>query len=359
MEVLAYYLPQYHPIPENDEWWGTGFTEWSSATSGRPLFRGHDQPHLPADLGFYDLRVPEARAAQAEMAAAAGLTGFIYWHYWLGGRRLLERPFNDVLISGEPDFPFCLAWANHSWQRRWGDPSRHGEMLLEQTYPGEADDEAHFRYVRRAFEDPRYVRVDGRPVFFVFSPGQLPDPARFVESWQKRAEDLGGLYLVAMLERSDYRNHVADGFDAAVGSAFVDHQSDPLTRLRSALINRKVLKGPKRFPYPVHYDPSVLDAIEGTTFPILAPNWDDTPRLGRRGSVAMDCEPQKFASRLRGALHAARALPEAEQVLIIKSWNEWGEGNYLEPDQQFGHGWLEALRSELVRVGHLPPKETA
>ena len=359
MEVLAYYLPQYHPIPENDEWWGAGFTEWASAANGRPLFRGHRQPHLPADLGFYDLRVPETRAAQAELAAAAGLTGFIYWHYWLGGKRLLERPFNDVLISGEPDFPFCLAWANHSWQRRWGDPDRYGEMLLEQTYPGDADDSAHFSYARRAFQDPRYVRIDGRPVFFVFSPGQLPDPARFVETWQERAADLGGLYLVAMLERSDYRNHVADGFDAAVGSAFVDHQGDPATRLRSALINRGVLRGPKRFPYPVHYDAAVLEAIEGTTFPIVAPNWDDTPRLGRRGSVATGCEPQKFAARLRGALHAATSLPAAEQVLILKSWNEWGEGNYLEPDQQFGHGWLEALRSELVRVGHLPPKETA
>lgn len=351
MEALAYYLPQYHPIPENDEWWGSGFTEWASATSGEPLFRGHVQPHLPSELGFYDLRVPELRERQAELARAAGLTGFIYWHYWLGGRRLLERPFNEVLVSGEPDFPFCLAWANHSWQRRWGDPSRYGEMLLEQTYPGEADDDAHFSYLRRAFEDPRYVRIEGRPVFFVFSPGQLPSPAGFVEAWQHRAADLGGLYLVAMLERSDYRSHVADGFDAAVGSAFVDHMSDPISRLRAGLINRGLLRGPKRFRYPATYDPSQLRSIEGTAFPIVAPNWDDTPRLGRRGSVAVGSRPGLFARRLRGAIEAAKALPEAEQVLIIKSWNEWGEGNYLEPDREFGRGWLEALRAELEHAG--------
>ena len=357
MEVLAYYLPQYHPIPENDEWWGTGFTEWASATGGRPLFRGHHQPHLPADLGFYDLRVPEARAAQAELAQAAGLTGFIYWHYWLGGRRLLERPFDEVLASGDPDFPFCLAWANHSWQRRWGDPSRYGEMLLEQTYPGEEDDRAHFAHVRRAFEDPRYVRIDGRPVFFVFSPGQLPDPARFVDAWQAAAADLGGLYLVAMLERSDYRDHVADGFDAAVGAAFPGQRSHPIERLRDGLVNRGVLRGPKRFRYPERYDPAVLTAIDGTAFPVVAPNWDDTPRLGRRGTVATATSPTSFARRLRGAIEVARSLPAGEQALILKSWNEWGEGNYLEPDQEVGHGWLDALRAELARVGHPIPKE--
>jgi len=195
-------------------------------------------------------------------------------------------------------------------------------------------------------------------VLFVFSPGQLPDPARFVETWQERARDLGGLYLVAMLERSDYRNHVADGFDAAVGAAFADTVTDLGTKLRNGLINRRILKGPKRFAYPEHYDPAGLDTIEGTAFPVIAPNWDDTPRLGRRGTVATGCDPTHFAARLRGALTAAAALPIAEQVLIIKSWNEWGEGNYLEPDQEFGHGWLEALRSELDRGGHHITKES-
>lgn len=355
MEVLAHYLPQFHPIPENDDWWGPGFTEWRSAASGRPLFRGHAQPHLPGELGFYDLRVPESRAAQAELAAAHGITGFLYWHYWLGGRRLLERPFEEVLTSKEPAFPFCLAWANHSWRRRWGDPSRHGELLLEQTYPGRDDEVAHFASLRRAFEDPRYVRIDDKPVFFVFSPGLLPDPPGFVERFQKMAADLGGLFLVAMLERSDYRRHVADGFDAAVGHAFPPLHGDLVARVRDAAINRGWHRGPKRFSYPPHFDPAAFEPLEGTVFPVVAPNWDDTPRLGRRGTVCIDATPERFEQRLHGALAQASRLPAAHQVTLIKSWNEWGEGNYLEPDTKVGRGWLEAVaRATGTLEGQVP-----
>jgi lipopolysaccharide biosynthesis protein len=168
MEVLAHYLPQFHPIPENDRWWGTGFTEWTNVTRAKPLFRSHVQPHLPSDLGFYDLRVPEVREAQADLARAHGLTGFCYWHYWFGGRLLLERPFEEVLRSGSPDFPFCIAWANQSWSGIWhGAPKR---ILIEQIYP-EDDDSRHFDYLRPAFEDRRYVRMDGRPLLFVYDPG--------------------------------------------------------------------------------------------------------------------------------------------------------------------------------------------
>jgi len=347
MEVLAHYLPQFHPIPENDAWWGPGFTEWRSAAAGRPLFRGHVQPHLPGELGFYDLRVAESRAAQAALAQTHGITGFIYWHYWLGGKRLLERPFDEVLESKEPSFPFCLAWANHSWRRRWGDPSRRGELLLEQTYPGREDELAHFAYLRQAFEDPRYVRIAGKPILFVFSPGLLPDPAGFVERFQEMAASLGGLYLVAMLERSDYRNHVADGFDAAVGHAFPPSGADLITRVRDSAINRGWHHGPKRFAFPTTYDPAAFERLDGTVFPVVAPNWDDTPRLGRRGTVCVDATPERFGARLRGALAQTASLPPEQQVLVIKSWNEWGEGNYLEPDTEFGRGWLEAARREI------------
>ncbi len=214
MEVLAFYLPQFHPIPENDQWWEPGFTEWTNVTKARPLFRGHPQPHLPADLGFYDLRVPEVREHQAELARAAGLTGFIYWHYWFAGRRLLQRPFDEVLASREPDFPFCLAWANHSWSDRWmGGEER---MMLEQTYPGPEDDRAHFEYLRAAFDDPRYIRIDGAPVFFVFRADLLPDAPRFVESLREMATDDGGIYLVSCGPFADPATHVAQGFDALV-----------------------------------------------------------------------------------------------------------------------------------------------
>ncbi|MGD0881413.1 MAG: glycoside hydrolase family 99-like domain-containing protein [Acidimicrobiales bacterium] len=353
MEVLALYLPQYHPIPENDLWWGTGFTEWTNVTSARPLFPGHVQPRLPADLGFYDLRVPETREAQAELARRFGVTGFCYWHYWFAGHRLLERPFDEVVASGRPDFPFCIAWANQSWSGIWhGAPDR---ILIEQTYPGPEDDRAHFDSLLPAFRDPRYVRVGSRPVLFVYQPGGLPDPARFVETWQKMAADagLGGLYLVASLGESDYRTQEADGFDAGVVFRYPFERTTTV-KVRDRLIARRLARGPQRFPY-VEVPPDPPPWFSGRILPAVYPNWDNTPRSGRAGLVATGSTPERFAAHVRRGLERAAALPPDEQVLVIKSWNEWAEGNYLEPDSEVGTARLEALRRELVRAGHLDP----
>ena len=174
-QVLAFYLPQYHPIPENDEWWGKGFAEWTKVTRGRSLFKGHQQPHLPADLGFYDLRLPETRAYQAELAREAGLDGFIYYHYWFSGRRLLERPFDEVLKLKQPDFPFCLCWANEPWSRNWDGESR--SVLMAQSY-SQASDLEHIRWLLTAFADERYIKIDGRPLFLIYRPSDLPDIRR-------------------------------------------------------------------------------------------------------------------------------------------------------------------------------------
>ena len=351
MEVLALYLPQYHPIPENDEWWGPGFTEWTNVTKARPLFAGHVQPHLPSDLGLYDLRVPEVREAQADLARNAGITGFCYWHYWFAGKRLLERPFDEVVASGSPDFPFCVAWANQSWSGIWhGAPDR---ILMEQTYPGPEDDRAHFESLLPALRDERYVRIGGRPLLFVYQPGDLPDPARFVETWQAMAVDagLGGLYLVACLGESSYRSQVADGFDAGVLFRY------PFTRtttvkVRDRLMARGLARGPKRFPYPdVLADPPA--DFTGPIIPAVYPNWDNTPRSGRGGLVATGSTPGRFGAHVRRGLERASALPDGEQLLVIKAWNEWAEGNYLEPDREVGAARLDALRFELVRAGYL------
>ena len=191
------YLSQFHPISESNAWWGAGFTEWTNAAKAKRRYPGHYQPHIPADLGFYDLRLAESRGEQAELARQYGVSGFVYWHYRFSGARLLERPFQEVLNSGEPDFPFCLAWANQSWTGTWhGAPDR---MLIEQNYPGESDDRAHFGALLPAFLDRRYIRVDGKPLLYVFRPEQLPEPASWVQRWQSmaRAAGLGGLFLVA------------------------------------------------------------------------------------------------------------------------------------------------------------------
>jgi Glycosyltransferase WbsX len=351
MEVLALYLPQYHPIPENDQWWGTGFTEWTNVTRARPLFAGHVQPHLPGELGFSDLRSPETRAAQADLAGRFGVTGFCYWHYWFAGHRLLQRPLGEVVSSGEPGFPFCVAWANQSWSGIWhGAPDR---ILIEQTYPGPEDDRAHFESLLQAFRDPRYIRIAGRPLFFVYQPGSIPDPAGFVERWKAMAEaaGLGGLYLVACLGESPYRDQVADGFDAGVLFRY------PLTRttgakIRERLIARGLARGPKRYPYAEGLaDPPA--EFTGPIIPAVYPNWDNTPRSGRLGVVATGATPERFGAHVRRGLELASTLATGEQVLVIKSWNEWAEGNYLEPDQEFGNARLEALRRELDRAGHL------
>ena len=192
VRVIAFYLPQFHPTPENDKWWGKGFTEWTNVGKAKPLFKGHYQPKVPADLGYYDLRVPETRKAQADMAKEYGIEGFCYWHYWFGnGRRLLERPFNEVLNSGEPDFPFCLAWANHSWEDKQFSKDGGHKMLMEQLYPGDEDYIAHFNAVLPAFKDHRYIRVNGNPVFVIYSPMNVPDAAHFISLWQELAKPHG------------------------------------------------------------------------------------------------------------------------------------------------------------------------
>ena len=350
MRVLAHYLPQFHPIPENDEWWGRGFTEWTNVAKARPLFRGHVQPHLPSDLGFYDLRVPEVREAQADLARSHGLSGFCYWHYWFGGHLLLQRPLEEVLASGRPDFPFCVAWANQSWSGVWhGSPDR---ILIEQTYPGPEDDARHFAYLRRAFEDPRYLRVAGKPLFVIFEPRGLPEPARFVERWQMMASEagLGGLYLVAFLGESDVAaaTHHEDGFDAALYFEFPFGQTSS-SWVRDRLRVRGIVRGPDRYQYAEDFrDPP--PGIRGRVIPTVCSNWDNTPRSGRRGRVALGATPERFAAQLRGAIEFATAAPPEEQIVMIKSWNEWAEGNYVEPDTEYGLARLEAVAREVHRA---------
>jgi hypothetical protein len=349
MEVIAHYLPQFHPIPENDEWWGTGFTEWTNVTKARPLFIGHTQPHLPADLGFYDLRVPEVREAQADLARRYGVTAFCYWHYWFGGRRLLERPFDDVLSSGRPDLPFCVAWANQTWSGIWhGAPDR---ILIEQTYPGPEDEARHFAYLLDAFRDERHLRIDGRPVMFVYKPGELLEPARFVERWQTMARQAGldGLYLIAGLGETVYPTHREDGYDAGVWYQF-PFGEDRGVQLRERLMARGLYRGPKRYPYRADFPP-IPAGQHGPVFPCVYPNWDNTPRSDRGGVLATGATPERFGSEVRGALRVVQGLPEAERVLVIKSWNEWAEGNYLEPDRETGHARGDTLARELRRAG--------
>jgi hypothetical protein len=348
--VLAFHLPQFHPIPENDEWWGPGFTEWTNTVKARRRYPGHYQPHLPSELGFYDLRLAESRAAQAELAGAHGIEAFLFWHYWFGnGRRILERPVNEIIASGEPDFPFALAWANQTWSGIWhGSP---GQILMEQEYPGVADERAHFEHILPALTDRRYLTVGGKPMFYVFRPEDLPDPAGFVERWQKMAVDAGlpGLYLLA--ESSDllgagpkYTTGPSDGFDASV------YMRLPADTSKAGTLGMRVARKAgigELFRYGSEPVPVPLDPRMGRTYNTIYPNWDNSPRSGRRAVMLHGSTPEKFRPHVRDAIQRVQHLPTEERLVFVKSWNEWAEGNHLEPDRRFGRGYLETIRDEV------------
>ncbi len=358
--LIAFYLPQFHPIPENDEWWGKGFTEWTNVAKAKPLFPGHHQPNLPADLGFYDLRVPETRIAQADLARQHGIEGFCYWHYWFGGRRILQRPFEEVLESGEPNFPFCLAWAVPSWTGVWyGEQER---ILIEQTSSNREDYERHFAAVLPALRDRRYICVDGKPLFLIFFPEEIPNLRAFTEVWRDLANSVGlkGLYLLATDTPSfDYASY---GFDGLVPEhpnsilTALNMRPAPKTTLMRRAINR-VLKYVKNGQHPgptiVPYSEAIklafrlFNRADPNLYPCVLPSWDNTPRSGANGLVLQGSSPELFRAHLREAITLVAERRPEHRLVFLKAWNEWAEGNYMEPDQRFGHDYLEVVKSEM------------
>lgn len=348
VRAIAFYLPQFHPTAENDEWWEPGFTEWTAVTRARPLFRGHAQPREPGALGFYDLRLADVRQQQADLARHSGIHGFCYWHYWLGGgRRLLHRPFDEVLRLGEPDFPFCLGWANHDWRARFFGAGNR--CLVKQTYPGEKDSRAHFEHLLQAFSDRRYIRVDGKPVFYVFSPNDVPAAATFFQQWRDWAAAAGlpGLYLVG--QGSDKDLITGLGFDAfcpGSGSLAAERARRNRNRLDEAL--RKLRKQPMKIEYQqVCRDWPYQDACPSDVAPVIHCDWDVTPRYGAKGELFVGFTPERFRQHAESVLRPIRRNPDHPGIVFVKSWNEWAEGNYMEPDKARGTALLDAFAAAL------------
>lgn len=356
--IIAFYLPQFHPTKDNDEWWGEGFTEWTNVVKAKKLYPGHYQPKVPTCLGFYDLRIPEVREKQAMLAKEAGVSAFCYYHYWFeAGHEELERPFNEVVASGKPDFPFCLCWANESWHAKFWkkDGTADKRVLVEQKYLGEKDNVAHFLSLLPAFKDSRYLRIKNRLVFMIYQPFQFVGLHEFMSQWQKMAQENGleGFYFIGQTTVKSRVKEILDlGFDAV-----------NLVRLYDASANSEnfFIKAYEHFVtrilnYPfVHSYSKAMKKFVGIedllpqVYPTLIPNWDHTPRSQRGGYVLHNCTPELFCKHADEVLNEIKQKPKEDQVVFLKSWNEWGEGNYMEPDLKWGKSFIFALRKAIDR----------
>ena len=361
MEIIAYYLPQYYPFKENNEWWGEGFTEWTNVGKAKPLFCGHDQPKVPADLGYYDLRMAEVKEKQAELAREAGVTAFCYWHYWFGnGRVLLDMPLRQVLESGKPNFPFCLGWANESWMAKiWNSGgTAKGKVLMEQLYPGDADIEAHFQYIRQAVSDKRYLRIDNKPVFVIYRPLKHPYVVRFMELFNRFVHEAGiadGFFFIGhTVDSAEIEKIHAQGFDAVNIVRYGEHRFNRsvIKRIPWALFKYKILKRPLVLRYSFISRYFINEKVDSSDYviPTLIPNWDHTPRSGKGGYVFYKPWPELFGKHAVDALRVIRRKAPNRQILFLKSWNEWGEGNYMEPDLKYGKGYIRALKASIEAV---------
>ena len=368
MKIIAFYLPQYHPTTHNNEWWGEGFTEWTNVAKAKKYYRTQYQPKIPADLGFYDLRIPEVREKQVELAKLAGVDGFCYYHYWFGsGKRELERPFNEVLKSGSPDFPFCLCWANESWSRKFWNKDGNvagREMLMEQTYPGEDDYKMHFGAVLPAFRDNRYMKIDGKPIFMIYKPLDFKNVKEFISLWNRWSVDAGlpGVHFIGYTLDilHEYEKIKACGFDS-VCSCRLSYAAFPYVTLTgfkrffSKIYSRmwwRISHSSKHHDYRKVF-PKLIGEKEiehEDIIPTIIPNWDHTPRSGRSGYSFSNATPDLFEKHCEDVFSKISTRKDDKQIVFLKSWNEWGEGNYMEPDLKFGHGFIDALRNALNKT---------
>lgn len=362
--VIAIYLPQFHPIPENDAVWGKGFTEWTNVAQARPLFKGHYQPRIPRDLGFYDLRMPEVREAQAELARNAGIEGFMYWQYYFGnGKMLLERPFEEVLKSGKPDFPFCLGWANHSWQTKtWKRDANKAEgksMIMEQRYDGEQQYIDHFMYNLPAFQDKRYMTVDDKPIFVIWNPlDHSEELSLFIKTWRRLAKEKGlkGIHFIAQSNiGSTIEKCKTLGFDAIYQGlnqiALNGSKKWPLWKkinstissiFNTSLILNKADFG-KRYKWLVNDEAKRIDV-----YPSLLAGYDRSPRAGKKAQIFYNFTPDVWRLHIKDLLNYVKNKDDEHNLVFLKSWNEWGESNYMEPDLKYGTAMLDVLREEII-----------
>jgi lipopolysaccharide biosynthesis protein len=357
IKPIAIYLPQFHPIPENDIWWGKGFTEWTNVTKSQPRFEGHYQPHLPADLGFYDLRLEEARLAQEQLAKAFGIHGFCYYHYWFNGKRLLQEPLDRKLKNTKEDLPFMMCWANENWTRVWNGGG--SDVLLQQNY-SEEDDYNHIRFLIQYFKDDRYIKVNGKPVFVIYRPKFFPNIENTIEIWREEVRKAGfpDLYIGFSQNFEHQYEPKTKGFDFAFEFQpdFLDSsKKNPFRRTFMEKAIRKIKKKIKikvsALNYYIDYsgfvDKQTEKDFKENVYPGIAPMWDNSARRKDNPFILHNSTPEKYKKWLS---HIKENYPwdtVPEHFLFINAWNEWAEGNHLEPCQKWGTAYLQATKDVL------------
>lgn len=353
--VIAFYLPQFHPFSENDKWWGKGFTEWTNVAKAKPLFKGHYQPKIPADLGFYDLRLPEVREEQAKLACEAGIDGFCYYHYWFEhGKELMQMPFEQVISSGKPDFPFCLCWANESWHAKFWNKEGYSKnkLLIEQKYLGREDNEKHFERLLSSFKDRRYMQIDQKPIFCIYKPLDFIGIEEFMKQWNDLAkkEGLNGIYFIGQtVRKAEIDKILSLGFDAVnIVRLYDKHQNQSVMSKVLRRIKGRFFKTPFVYSYKKMI-PLLVGEEEkrSNIYPTLIPNWDHTPRSAYGGFVLSNSTPSLFGEHIDSVFEKIKCKNDNDKVVFLKSWNEWGEGNYMEPDLKFGKEYIKILASKL------------
>lgn len=353
IRTVAFYLPQFAPSPENDRWWGKGFTEWTNVASAKPRWEGHRQPRIPGQLGAYDLRAPQTLLAQVDLALAHNISAFCFYHYWSLGHRLLGRFLDRFLASPEPDFPFCLAWGNHTWSRKWDGTSTG--LLLEQDY-SEADDAEHVTFLLKAFSDPRYLRVDGRPLLVIHHAGGMPDPDRFLKLLSRRcllALEASAYVLHSEAREEDIRPPGTWRFDGSIDFQPGDYHSMPFIDDSRLAPERLPASATSAFRRNHVVDYTKLEARSrlrlterpGPPYrhPCVVPDWDNTARRPQDPAlVFVGSTPDRYRRWVQSSRELVKERPTQERLIFVNGWNEWGEAAYLEPDTVWGNAYLEA-----------------
>lgn len=353
IKAIAIYLPQFHPIPENDEWRGKGFTEWTNVTKSTPRFEEHYQPHLPSDLGFYDLRLEEARLAQETLAKQYGIYGFCYYHYWFNGKRMLYEPLDRKLKNPNEDLPFMMCWANENWTRTWVSAER--DVLIRQDY-SEDDDYNHIKHLINYFKDSRYIKVNGKPIFIIYRPELFPDISKTISTWREEIKKEGFPDLYIGFARKSRNENLLDCFDFAF--EFQPSFSDLPKKSRPNLFQRIKTKLNHLFfsnkdlkivinDYEEYSKFQMEFSYEDRVYPGITPMWDNSARKKDYPFILQDSTPEKYKKWLE---HIKLNYPwdkTPEPFLFINAWNEWAEGNHLEPCQKWNLEYLKTTEEML------------